>query len=214
VNDVVLAMSAAPDVTGRIVMAEDGAPTNLQGVRVTLRPLSFDMSVPEVRSDTAGRLVFPKPIRPDRYVLDVNVHSLPDGCFLQKVTFGGQEVSADDFEIQTSARLDVVMSTTAGKITGLVLDSDGKPVPDSTVTLIPTDGKSRPRKEAVDDDGTFQFTALRPGTYKLLAWERLDDLWQDPDVRKTYEGKATEVTVVPSETQKVQVTLIAADEIK
>ena len=132
-----------------------------------------------------------------------------------KTRLDDQEVSADDFEIQTSAQLSIVLSNAAGKITGSVLDGDGKPVPDSKVTLIPTDGKLRPRKLSLGDDGSFQFTSLRPGKYKLFAWEQLDDdLWEEPEFRKPYESRAMEITVGPSETQNAQLHVIAVDEMK
>jgi hypothetical protein len=53
------------------------------------------------------------------------------------------------------------------------------------------------------------------GKYKLFAWEEADDdLWPDPDFRKKYESRATEITVGPSETQNVQLRQIAAEETK
>ena len=168
----------------------------------------------EVQSDAAGRIVFPEPIPPPGHFA-IDVRSLPKGCFVQKVMLGGREVSVDDFEILTSAPLDIVLSNTAGTIAGLVADDDGKPFPYSTVTLIPPDGVSRPVKQSVDDDGKFKFTNLRPGKYKLFAWEEVDDgLWPDPAFRKKYEGRATEITVGPSETQNAQLRVIAAEEMK
>jgi hypothetical protein len=186
VTDVVLTMSPPPDVTGRISLAESGSQVNLQGVRVTLSRLPVYNSVPDVRSDATGKLVFAKPISPGHYAIDVNARSIPDNCFVQKVKLGGQEVSADDFEILTSTQPEIVLSNTAGKITGAVSDDDGEPFPNSSVTLIPADGKSRPVKQSVDDDGNFKIAGLRPGTYKLFAWEEVDDgVWQDPDSEKS-----------------------------
>jgi hypothetical protein len=67
----------------------------------------------------------------------------------------------------------------------------------------------------VDDNGNFQFTGVRPGKYKLFAWEEVDnDLWQDPEFRKKYENRANEITVGPSETQNTQLRVIAAEEMK
>ena len=145
----------------------------------------------------------------------MNVRSIPDGCYVQEVKLGGQEVSADDFEVLTSSPLEIVLSNTAGKITGSVSDDDSKPFPNSSVTLIPSDGKSRPVRQFVDDGGSFKFTALRPGTYKLFAWEEVDDdVWQDPEFRKKYENRATEITIGPRETQNAQLPVIAAEEMK
>jgi len=213
VAGVVLAMKPVPDVTGRISLAESGTKVDLQGVRVGLTRLSSSL-VSEVRSDAAGKFDFPKPVSPGHYAI-VNVRSIPDGCFIREVKFGGKEISWDDFEISASSQLEIILSNTAGKIAGSVLDADGKPFPGSSVTLIPPDGKSRPVKQSVGDDGNFQFTGVRPGKYKLFAWEEVDDdLWQDPEFRKKYENYATEVTVEPSETQNTQLRVIVAEEMK
>jgi uncharacterized protein (DUF2141 family) len=215
-SDVVLTMSPAPEVTGQISLAESGAKVNLQGVRVALRSsIAFgSYSVSEVQSDAAGKFVFDKSLRPGHYAI-ASVRSIPDGCFVREVKLAGQEISAEDFEILTLGQLELVLSNTAGSIAGSVSDADGKPFPVSSVTLIPSDGKSRPAKQSVDDDGNFKFTALRPGKYNLFAWEEVDnDLWQDPESSKKYENRATQVTVGPSETQKAQLRVIAAEEMK
>jgi hypothetical protein len=216
VSGVVLTMSPPPEVTGRISLAESGSQVNLKGVIVILNDIPGFLSVqPIASSDATGKLVFNKPVPPGHYSIDVVARSIPDGCFVQEVKLGGQEVSAGDFEILASTRLDVVLSNTAGRITGSVADDDGKPVPDSSVTLIPEDGKSRPVKQSVDDDGNFKFTGLRPGKYQLFAWEEVDDgLWQDPDFRKKCDSRATEIAVGPGETQSAQLRAIAAEEIK
>jgi hypothetical protein len=131
------------------------------------------------------------------------------------VKLGEQEISLDDFELQGSAQMDILLSNTAGKIKGSVSDADDRLVPASIVTLIPTDGKSRPVKQSADEKGNFQFASLRPGKYDLFAWEEVDDgLWQDPDFRKKYENRSAEVTVGPSDTQNIQLRVILEDEMK
>jgi hypothetical protein len=169
--------------------------------------------VSELRSDAAGRFVSSKPLAPGHYA--VNVRSIPDGFFVREMKLGGQGISTDDFEIASSGQLEIVLSNTAGQIVGSVADADGKPFPSSSVTLVPLDGRSWPAKQAPDDAGNFQFTNLRPGKYNLFAWEEVDDdLWQDPEFRKQYESRVTEITVGPGETQHVQLRMIAAEEMK
>jgi uncharacterized GH25 family protein len=132
---------------------------------------------------------------------------------VKDVKLGGQEVSADDFEIRSSAEIEIILSNKAGTITGSVVDNDGKPIPDSRVTLIPSDPNSGPAAESTDDTGNFRFTALRPGKYKLFAWEEVDDgLWRNPEFRKKYEDRGTDITVGPSETQNVQLHAITMEE--
>jgi hypothetical protein len=64
-------------------------------------------------------------------------------------------------------------------------------------------------KKAVDDRGQVHFTNLRPGKYRLYAWQEMeDDLWQDPEFRKQYDARAAQVTVGPRETQGVQLKVV------
>jgi hypothetical protein len=209
----VLAMRPAPDVTGRISVVESGVNVNLGGIIVALARLPGS-NVTELRSDARGRFSFPRPVSPGHYAI-ANIRSIADGCFVREVKLGDKEISWDDFEISATSQMEIILSNTAGKIRGSVFDAEGRVSLGSSVTLIPLDGRSRPLKQSVDDDGNFQFTNLRPGKYKVFAWEELDDdLWQDPEFRKEYESRATEVTVAPGETQNARAGVIAADAVK
>ena len=213
VTGLVLTMGPPTDVTGRISMAESGSRLKLQGVGVNLRWLVGAYNVPDVHTDAMGKLAFPQPTPPGHYAIALDARSIPDGCYVKDVKLGGQEVSADDFEIRSSAEIEIILSNKAGTITGSVVDNDGKPIPDSRVTLIPSDPNSGPAAESTDDTGNFRFTALRPGKYKLFAWEEVDDgLWRNPEFRKKYEDRGTDITVGPSETQNVQLHAITMEE--
>lgn len=216
-DGVVLAIRPPPDIRSHITLAED-AKVNLKGVTLTLAALSSYMATGpfELSADAAGRFgPFPTLVRRPSHFTIVKVSALPDGYYVQDVKLGGQEISPDDFEIQSSADLEIVLSNKAARIAGSVMDTDSKPLPGATVTLVPADANSRPLKQVADDAGGFQFTNLRPGKYSLLAWEEVDeDLWQDPDFRKKYDSRATEITVGASEAQSVQVRAIPAEEIE
>ncbi|MBC7928449.1 MAG: carboxypeptidase regulatory-like domain-containing protein [Bryobacteraceae bacterium] len=216
VNDMVVTMTPAPRLTGRLSVAESKRQLNLRDVRVTLVPqFIYPGNPPEAVSDAAGNLTFASPVRPGRYTIAVNVRSIPDGYFVQKVNLGGEEVAMNDVEIHASAQLEIVLGNTAGKITGLATDADGRLFSRSNVTLIPLEGKSPPQSQPVGDDGAFQFTALAPGKYKIFAWELLDDaLWQDPEYCRKYDDRAKEVTIAPRETADVQVQMITTEEMK
>ena len=110
-------MSPPPDVTGRISLAESGSRVNLQGVIATLSGLPVYSSVSDVRfdaTDATGKLVFAKPISPGP-LCDRRERALhPRWLSRPKSEAGGQEVYADNFEILTSAPLEIVLSNTAG----------------------------------------------------------------------------------------------------
>ena len=211
VANVLLTLAAGPQMTGRIVVAESGTQLSLQGLQVEL--LDTFSHGHDARCDAAGRFVFSAPFMPDVYTL--RVLPLPDGLFVRDVRLGGQAISADHFEISVSGQLEIVLSSMSGTIIGSVHDADDRPFPNSSVTLIDLDGRSRPSRTGVDDAGNFRFTGLRPGKYSLSAWEEVDDdLWQDPEFRKKYEGHAIEVTVGPKEIQAAKLRVISADEMK
>ncbi len=51
-----------------------------------------------------------------------------------------------------------------------------------------------------------RFDHIRPGVYKLIAWDDTEPgAWDDPDFRKPYESRATEVTITPAQHQTAQV---------
>lgn len=212
-----IAMSPAPIVAARVSLAEGAGPVKLQGVKIVGQLLGPDLhsGVWTERSDEAGRLAFPNPAHAGHYTLRIDPLSIPGGYFVERVTLGDQEIQPSDFEVLASARLEIVLASGAGKIRGSVVDKDDKLYPVSTVTLIPLDPKSPADKVVADDAGNFNFTALRPGKYRVFAWEEVDDdLWQDPDYYKKYADRATEVTVGAGETQNARVRVIAAEEMR
>jgi hypothetical protein len=198
------------------MIAERDSPVKLEGVRVTLNHAPFVPGLEDpARSDATGKLVFPRPIAPGRYSIHVETRSLPEGCHVQKIKLGGEEISGDDFEILTSTVLEIILSSTAGAVAGSVTDAEGAPFPEAAVTLISPDGKSQPVRVRADADGHFRIPNLRPAKYQLLAWEEVDDAyWQDPAFRKPYESRAVEVTIEPKATQTVQPRLITVEELK
>ena len=56
-----------------------------------------------------------------------------------------------------------------GELTGMVLDSHGKPVADATVTMQSSDGK-RPYATHTDASGHFKFARYETGQYDLRAY--------------------------------------------
>jgi protocatechuate 3,4-dioxygenase beta subunit len=211
VTGLVLTLAPALDVPGQVRVAETGVTVSLKNVSVTVRPpdLVFLSGPITAQSDAEGRLVL-KNLSPGQYVADVM--NLPDGCFVQTIKFGGQAVTPDGVEISSASPLEVVLSATAAKIGGSVVDKDGKPVPGARVVLIPGEAGARTVSAAASDTGTFTFGHLKPGTYRLLAWEDVEpDAWEDPEFRKPFDSLATEIQVGPSEQQNVQLHAVPAE---
>jgi len=212
VDGLVLTMSPPPVLTGQVVTAERDSQVSFEGLRLLVTHLD-NHTGGQVQPGATGKFVFTADyFRPGRMALRIN--GIPNDCFLQSVRLGGREVDPDEFEVLTSTTLDVILSNTAAMITGRITGEDGKNLPDSVVTLFSADGKSPPARQSTDD-GSFKLPSLRPGKYKLFAWEEVDiNRWQDPAFLKKYEGYATEITVGPKETKSVELRAIPASEIK
>jgi hypothetical protein len=108
VTGVVLSMSPPSDVTARLSVADGGGLVDLKGVRIALSNDVLYRS--EAQSDATGKLSFARPIPSGRYSIDVNTHSLPQGCYVQEVKLGHQEAGTEEFEILTSAQVEIVLS--------------------------------------------------------------------------------------------------------
>src|SRR5262249_54443818 len=150
-------------------------------VQVFLRSTFNVPSMP--RSKVGANNTFTlKNVAPMHYI--VSVGGYPDTCFVKSIRYGGQEVTAAGGGINSRGTMAVVLSATAGSIDAAVVDGDSKPVPNATVALIAPDGTAN-RSSSSDENGTVSFRGLKPGDYKLMAFEDLEPgAWQDPDVRK------------------------------
>jgi len=197
-----LAMSPPFEISGRAKVLEEGAPVDLGKFRLQLR--GEGIATFEVASDAAGQFTTSR-LPPGSYSIQT-IKGMPESCYLREVRWGGQAISGEEaFEVAAAGQLEFVLSRTAGFIAGTVVDDKEKPLPAAIVSLVATDGKSPPAKQVVDGQGAFRFSSVRPGTYKLFAWEEIDDdLWPDPEFWKRFEGVASEVTVSPSETANAQ----------
>ena len=98
-----------------------------------------------------------------------------------------------------SAKLDVLISRSLGRIEGVVL-RDGKPQSQCMVLLVPQDLENNRvlvRRDQSDSDGTFTLANVVPGRYTVLAMQNGWNLeWANPAVLNPYlkGGEAIEIT--------------------
>jgi hypothetical protein len=107
--------------------------------------------------------------------------------------------------------LEVTVSAAAARVDTVVLDNDGKPGWHAVVALIPKDGPQTVVQTA-DENGILSFKGLKPGEYRLLAWEDVETgAPYDPDFVKPFEGRAKSVKLDAAGHEAVQLKAIAAD---
>ena len=141
----------------------------------------------------------------------INVGGFPDNCYLKSVRYGGREVPESGIDMSGGGPLEITLSATAASVDGVVMDKDNKPVAGAIVALIPKDG-TQISGHSADENGIISFKGLKPGEYKLIAWEDVEPgAYMDPDFVKPLDSKAKTVTLDASGHEAVQLKAIPVE---
>jgi hypothetical protein len=210
-DGIALTMARGDDVRGSVKVEDATAAVPMPNLSAFLRPSTpVGMSF---RGKAAEDLTFTiKNVLPLHYT--VSVGGLPDTCFVKEIRYGGQPVPDEGIDILGSGVFEVTLSATAGQVDAAVVDKDGKPVAGALVALYPKSGKLDDiNSRSTNEKGAATFKGLKPGEYKLIAWEDIPyGAPQDPDFVKPFEGRGETVKLDPSGHQAVQVKAIPASE--
>jgi hypothetical protein len=107
-----------------------------------------------------------------RHIAEIS--PMPAGAYVKSVQYAGRPTAANGFEMDGQGTLEITLGRQgAAQLRGTVLDGEGKAAPFAMVVALPADGgpAESARDVMADAQGNFVFPALRPGTYKALAWE-------------------------------------------
>jgi hypothetical protein len=201
-QDVTLHVAPAVEAHGTVLM-EDASqvPANLV---VRLLPAEGLLPGPPpaaaVNSDGSIRL---SGVLPGTWVLSVD--HLPEGIWIKTVSFGDIRAAGGQLNLPAGARgpLRVVLAANGGQVSGIV-GEEGQPR-QATVVLVPmeVDLRLSPhayRFSATDSHGVFIFKGVRPGSYRLFAFESIAPFaWMDPGILNGVEDLAQDLVVNESE---------------
>lgn len=131
-----------------------------------------------------------KQVPPGHY--RTQVLGMPEGSYLKEVRLAGVPVLSSGLDLTGGVRdgkMDIVISTDAASLSGVVRNAEDEPVPGAEVTLVPVVRKfqqSRLYPRAVaDEHGAFQIQGITPGRYEVFAWETIEDTahWDENFIR-------------------------------
>ena len=210
VDGLILTLSGGADVHGSVKVEDATSPVDLSSVNVNLRPTGMTFGrVP--RGKVSADAVFTLEQVP-AVPFAINVSGFPDNCYLKSVRYGGREVPDTGVDMSAGGPLEITLSATAAAVDGVVMDKDNKPVAGAMVALIPKDGSPITGRSA-DENGILSFKGLKPGEYKLIAWEDVEPgAWMDPDFVKPFESKAKSVKLDAGGHDAVQLKVIPVEE--
>ena len=196
-------LSPGAEVRGHITIL--GEKTAGREVRVSLEGVDeMPGDQPSAGGGEDGRFTL-KGVYAGKY--RVRVNGLPENAYVRSVKLGGQEVDESGVELGSAAELEIALSPGGAQVEGVVSGPDGKPVASATVTFLPDSKReSSYASTRTDQNGTFLEKGLRPGRYKVLAWEDMEaGAFRDPEFVKPFESRATAVAL--EENGRVKMTL-------
>ena len=169
-----IVLKAEPPVKLRGSVTVEGGPA-APGLVMRLEPANGIGTSPTTGVNADGSFALSVP--PGRYRVDIQ--GLPAGAYLKSVALGEKDAlgGLDVNQAAGDSKLAVVICRAGGSVAGTVRDAAGKPAT-GTVTLIPD--PPQPGQPALyqvaetGEDGGFQLQGIRPGKYRLYAWEELE----------------------------------------
>ena len=214
-EEISLPLSAGSDLTGTVEL-EGAAPDAFRGTHVTLTEsegLALGQQ-PSAQVETGGAFRF-SGVTPG--VWEISIWPLPKGAWLKELVFDGREIPTGTIELAGAAPgpLRIALSSGGAQLSGTVV-RDGQPS-HATVVLVPTAADLRAAagnypSVSTNDQGNFAFSGVRPGSYKLFAFEDVEPYaWLDPDFLKSVDSLGQDVTLGEGDAIQRQLTAVAGE---
>ncbi len=119
----------------------------------------------------------------------IQIGGLPQGHYVKSATFGGADILKTGLDLTSGGggSLDIVLSSKAADVTGVVRPQKEESVAGVMVTLWPRDPQPGAQNNGIkqattDQNGGFTFSNLAPGVYYAAAWEDIESglaQWRD-----------------------------------
>jgi hypothetical protein len=151
----------------------------------------------------------------------VNLGALPEGTYVKSTRFGNQDVTHDllDLTYGGAGTLEIVLSTKAADVSGVVRDDKGEALGGIPITVWPKtpdrgSSSSGIRSGSTDQNGSFKISGLAPGEYFAAAWDDPEPgLTQSPDFAAKFASDAAAVKLAESSRETVALKLIPRERI-
>jgi len=158
-----------------------------------------------------------KNVLPGPYSIEVTGDSKAmSDSFVESVVAGTKDVIDTGLKVAGGTiSIDVAVSFEGGVVDGSVVNDKNEPIANAVVVAVP-EAKyrkqgNRYQRVTTDQGGRFNMRGLRPGEYKLFAWEFLeDDDFFDAEYLKSYEDRGITIHLEKSGQQSTSLKVIPA----
>jgi hypothetical protein len=205
IDGVKLELTSGREVQGSI-KNEDGSPARQCPFVSFYSPEGVTPSITQRCSD--GKLTL-RDVRPFVYVATANSQNLPANLYIESIRYAGREIPRTGIDFAVDGEFEVVLGASAATLEGAALDGQGKPAGGAAIVIAPADG-SELRTGNADVHGNFYFPNLRPGDYRVYAWEgAAPDTVVDTPSLAPFAASAKAVKLGGNAHEKLQLTAIA-----
>jgi hypothetical protein len=210
-DEITLPLAPAVAAHGSVMMeGTSPLPPNLV---VRLLPLEglFQGPPPAATISADGSVLLPGIVSG---VWALSVEHLPESMWIKSVAFGDIRATNSQLSLPAGARgpLRIVLAANGAQVSGMV-EKDRDPNP-ATIVLVPEEAELRLSPQAYrfsqsDSRGAFLFKGVRPGGYRLFAFESIAPFaWMDPAILNGVEEWGQAVVVKEGERATHQLTPI------
>lgn len=211
-SDVRIAVNGAAEVSGGITVS-GGEKTRLGGAAIRFIGAHGGDEWAIVNEDNK----FAIRLSADHYNVYFDPHK--PGVVIKSIRSEDADVYQDGLTISEAGKtaLEIVVAREGGQAAGVVVDKDSTPVAGATVVLI-AEPRLRSRFDSfhectTDQYGRYHFENIRPGDYKLFAWDGAEpDAWFDPDFLGRFEEQGERVSIQNGSRETTQLHVIPVDE--
>jgi hypothetical protein len=133
-----------------------------------------------------------------------NVPAQWQNAYVKSITLGDRDVLNDGWRLErpSDVPIEVVIGANPGSMQGLVLNDQRQPSVGAVITMFHSNPAQRIyrtdmyRVTSTDTSGRFNLGGLRPGEYRVFAWENIESgTWVDSTFLRLHEDKAITVKV-------------------
>ncbi len=164
---------------------------------------------PQISGDAAG--VFAG-VPPGVYGLTFAVGGSSNSYYLESATWGSVDLLCDDLVLESSASvppIEVVFRDDPTTLSGNVSGN----LPAQALVVLLADKRTRTRFLSVDPNGTFTFSGLAPGTYRVFAVDASAPFdYGDPAFLAKISSKIQKVTLAPKQSASINLELATVGE--